>query len=707
MTEKPSGVSGYEWGPLTAVAKATGHLPLTRKAMKEYSSFTDRLTKHHGKRTCVKVLKDLFSRTKLSAVGVKIESCTYGGIWLKPNKTTGLPSTLPSLSLLLVRDEWGKRLACSITSQVEAMRLPPSTDIRSITDPSTARRESLDTWSRLVEDYSSKVWKKVFSIADREDRYHTSTSAGPNGGASLISSIYDAKYFVTSDIWEQYQYWCDVLDRGDLKKMIVNCHNSLTELRAKYKHLNKIASRKEPLKPAKLIYLADKAGKTRVVYCLSWWVQELLHPLHRGLYRLLYTIKQDGTKSHSEAASIVKQWTAEGKKLWSIDLTSATDRFPKELQISVIKGLLGDNVSKVWSQIMAIKPWSEPHKQYISYSVGQPMGAKTSWAIFALTHHTVLRIITDSHGLFEKPYVIIGDDIVISNEKVALDYIKFLEDLGIPYSKDKTIFPKENGPSNAEFAKRIFCNGLELSPLTVSLVDRVYKHRDYPVFLSIIKEIESKWGPSHYVTREFLHLLPPTTVLFEMLPNIWRKVVVVSLCKDTPMGSFKENPYKDNPKGVIPGGRKTENPWASADRLTYYFALGEVMTKRVQVYVDMLTKINVYFTGLQDLPEKVSVGKVLLHVEDNPFRKVVNRTEEVTKRVYRAISEGDVNLQMIMDLGLDLSYMVSLITTGRSWESHKRLLERRDKQTISFWKEVMFVYDKLANPPEWDDEGDW
>lgn len=85
------------------------------------------------------------------------------------------------------------------------------------------------------------------------------------------------------------------------------------------------------------------------------------------------------------------------------------------------------------------------------------MGAKTSWAIFALTHHTILRLLCRFHRISRECYVIIGDDIVISDEKVANSYLALLNDFGVPYSKDKTISPDNiigDNLSSAEFAKR-------------------------------------------------------------------------------------------------------------------------------------------------------------------------------------------------------------------------------------------------------------
>lgn len=77
---------------------------------------------------------------------------------------------------------------------------------------------------------------------------------------------------------------------------------------------------------AKLAFLADKAGKTRVVYILNYWMQSSLLPLHNVLMEELRKRPEDGTYRQQVACDTVKSWTKEGKALWSFDLTAATDR---------------------------------------------------------------------------------------------------------------------------------------------------------------------------------------------------------------------------------------------------------------------------------------------------------------------------------------------------------------------------------------------
>jgi hypothetical protein len=74
---------------------------------------------------------------------------------------------------------------------------------------------------------------------------------------------------------------------------------------------------------------------------------------------------------------------------YSFDLSAATDRFPMEFQKKVVSHLIGEELSGVWAQLLIGLPfrpiWKDGADVY--YGAGQPMGAYTSWAVFALCHH--------------------------------------------------------------------------------------------------------------------------------------------------------------------------------------------------------------------------------------------------------------------------------------------------------------------------------
>jgi hypothetical protein len=87
----------------------------------------------------------------------------------------------------------------------------------------------------------------------------------------------------------------------------------------------------------------------------------------------------------------------------------------------------------------------------LKYSVGQPMGSYSSWAAFTITHHLVVSYSAKLAGFDTfNDYIILGDDIVIKNSKVAKNYIKIMTKLGVDISESKTHVSNDT----YEFAKR-------------------------------------------------------------------------------------------------------------------------------------------------------------------------------------------------------------------------------------------------------------
>lgn len=86
----------------------------------------------------------------------------------------------------------------------------------------------------------------------------------------------------------------------------------------------------------------------------------------------------------------------------------------------------------------------------IRYSVGQPMGAYSSWAMLALTHHIIVLEAARLAGISHfKDYAVLGDDIVIYNDAVAEQYLSLMNNLGVSINLGKSVISKDF----AEFAK--------------------------------------------------------------------------------------------------------------------------------------------------------------------------------------------------------------------------------------------------------------
>jgi len=207
-------------------------------------------------------------------------------------------------------------------------------------------------------------------------------------------------------------------------------------------------------------------GKTRVIAILDYWSQNALYPLHSFLFRILRKIPQDMTFNQGTAADTVKSWG--NVKLFSIDLTTATDRFPIDLIASVLRGKFPESYVLAWVDVMVGYPFHTPTGDRVSYSVGNPMGAYSSWASFALAHHFVMYWCCEELGLSwrHSKYVILGDDVLVGHERLGKLYHSKILSLGMEVSPLKTFVSWDL----CEFAKRYIYKREEVTPFPVSSV---------------------------------------------------------------------------------------------------------------------------------------------------------------------------------------------------------------------------------------------
>jgi len=101
------------------------------------------------------------------------------------------------------------------------------------------------------------------------------------------------------------------------------------------------------------------------------------------------------------------------------------------------------------------------------------MGAYSSWAAFTLTHHMVVQWCAHLCGKANfSQYIMLGDDIVIKDDKVAKMYIKWINKLGAELSISKT----HVSPDTYEFAKRWFCGDEEITGVPTNGIVNNYKN---------------------------------------------------------------------------------------------------------------------------------------------------------------------------------------------------------------------------------------
>jgi hypothetical protein len=358
-----------------------------------------------------------------------------------------IPKDLKPIILSKGFDVPSMKLLLTIYSISRAFRLPSNPSFDSIVGPSTMKEYPFSEkdfglfWKSL--GYSTKL-KPERSIRFRS--FHKTSNAGPNGQA-LMFSLNDL-FLMDISLIE------DIILLGGPKL------ERYIKLVLKYKSylINFFPTSGKLLR--KLIAFPDKEGKTREVAIFDYYSQTSLIPLHNYLFKALKKIPQDFTYDQTGYMSSLSN----SEVYYSIDLTAFTDRFPIEINRDLLASRIGPEKADAWKRIMTQK--FTLNNETISYSVGNPMGAYSSWNSTTLSHHFVVWKACKNKGINWKtlPYAMLGDDLVIGNRLIALEYCRLIRTLGIHWSKEKTHI----SPHFFEFAKRLHWNGHDMSPFPIS-----------------------------------------------------------------------------------------------------------------------------------------------------------------------------------------------------------------------------------------------
>lgn len=85
----------------------------------------------------------------------------------------------------------------------------------------------------------------------------------------------------------------------------------------------------------------------------------------------------------------------------------------------------------------------------VNFAVGQPLGYLSSWPLFTLSHHLVVQYCAELvyPGRYFDRYAILGDDVVIADERVAEVYSSSLEEEGLMISYSNKIPSFSSGSS--------------------------------------------------------------------------------------------------------------------------------------------------------------------------------------------------------------------------------------------------------------------
>jgi len=203
------------------------------------------------------------------------------------------------------------------------------------------------------------------------------------------------------------------------------------------------------------IHIIQEGGcKARAVAIPNAWVQMGFYPLHREMANIERKFLADFSCVHDQrrgAIQVLKRLQT-GSSCYSVDLSSATDRFPRQFQTHVLEQL-GLHAYANALKDLCNQRWVFPQAQEfgiadVTYSAGQPMGLYGSFPLFNAVHVILVRglvqYLEDSKGLkletFEDgtAFKILGDDIVISDQRLCDRYRGLLSSCGVAVAPSKT-----------------------------------------------------------------------------------------------------------------------------------------------------------------------------------------------------------------------------------------------------------------------------
>lgn len=229
----------------------------------------------------------------------------------------------------------------------------------------------------------------------------------------------------------------------------------------------------------------EAAGKVRIFALVDYWTQVVLRPLHLFIFSILKEIPQDGTFDQLAPLRLLLKEVKPGELIYSYDLSAATDRLSVWLQEAILGAIFNVSFAQAWRELLVgrfyrlpaipqrdlkkfrnsigkASPHYDEKTNSVRYAVGQPIGALSSWAMLALTHHALVQYAAYRIGYkgWFPLYAILGDDIVIGDSKVAQSYLAVCKLIGLDIGLAKSLVSSNR---TAEFAKRLFFNGQDVS----------------------------------------------------------------------------------------------------------------------------------------------------------------------------------------------------------------------------------------------------
>jgi hypothetical protein len=446
---------------------------------------------------------------------------------VKLNKR-GLPSVLgPIIDSIDTMQRKELQYLLTLLRVGKLLTIPPEPNLSSITDPYKGAEPHKVFQQKDLSSFFRSLGIARGGLDFRWTRYHLSTKTAPNRDLALNASIAELCGLIPFEEGCQTQSRLFSAIRTLGGKALGNNMSMLRQILGP-----SLPSEKDtPLR--RLTYISDKEAKTRVVAIFDYWSQTALLPLHNALLGILKKMKTDCTFDQDRFTRLKLS-----PPYICFDLKDATDRFPISFQKEVLSYAIGKERAEAWADILIQEPFVTPEGDQVKYNTGQPMGAYSSWATFALCHHFVVYIAAKRAKKKARftAYAILGDDIVICDYDVARHYKEIMDELQVIISNLKSFESNEF----FEMASRHFLNGEEITGFPLSGL--ITGSKDIPNIIESIRNVE------HHGWDHLIGELGPDQIL--SLIRIISKAPVYNRTKET-IGRLRAFPVKEIWNGIL------------------------------------------------------------------------------------------------------------------------------------------------------------
>lgn len=291
---------------------------------------------------------------------------------------------------------------------------------------------------------------------------------------------------------------------------------------------------------------AEPAGKVRVFAMVDVLTQNIMRPLHIFLSNILKALPNDGTFNQEAMVDRARIKSAKYGGSYCYDLSAATDRLPILLQEAILSSLIGANLAQLWKRILIGRSYFLPRNKSSAqlfkntpaaldreyyYSVGQPMGALSSFNMLGITHHLIVQYcyhcikneinnfnidLIDNNTGWCIAYEILGDDVAIFHKPLADKYLEVMSLIGVPINERKSVIDQTG--KTVELAKRTIHLGKDVSAISFkdmltsapfiqrsAIASRVSSRGILPVNLAT-QILTSFWGENPLLRKSFMEI---------------------------------------------------------------------------------------------------------------------------------------------------------------------------------------------------------